>query len=139
HPGGKKVRQRRFDVMQAFEVSEVTSTLDGEYEIGRSRVEPSLIQFRALQGIERAVELHAVHALSHEAQLLALLEARWIERAPPVCIAPARNANAQVGLAATFSHAPTLRSRTAAWHILRATLPSCHSVTWRKRECRGGG
>src|SRR5690606_16681853 len=57
-------------------------------------VVPARIELRALQRIERAVDLQGVEDARCVAQLEALRQAGRVEHAAPRCVAPSRNADA---------------------------------------------
>ena len=82
-PGGEEVGQRRLDVAQPLQVGDEAAALDREDEVVGGLRPPRGVRRRALQGVERAVDLDRGQPLGGVLQLAALHAARRVEVAAP--------------------------------------------------------
>lgn len=97
-PRGEEVGERAQRIAQLEHVREVAASLHREDEIVRRLLPPRLEEFRALQRVERAVDLEAREAPRGVVQLAALRESLRIEHAAPRFVAPPRDADANRAL-----------------------------------------
>ena len=70
------------------------AALDGEDEAGRRRGVPAFVALRALQRVERPVQLDGVECARGERELVVLRQPRRVEHAAPAGVAPAGQADA---------------------------------------------
>lgn len=87
--GGVEVGERGFDVAELLHVGDEAAAFDGEEEVGWRFVAPGSVAFRALEGVEGAVDFHGVHVVGEVLEFAALGELGWVEDAAPGCVAPA--------------------------------------------------
>src|SRR5690606_3395492 len=96
HAGGEEVGERRLDVAQLLHVGDEAAALDGEEEAGRRRVVPAAEAGRALERVERAVDLDAVEPTARVLEFAAARQSGRIEAVVPAPVRPAGDADAQV-------------------------------------------
>ena len=94
---GEEVRQRQFNILKTLHVRDVLSAFDGEDEIVRRLLVPLGETFRALQGIERAVDFDRIQFAGGVGQFFAMLEFPGIEGSAPRAVGPAGDTDARVG------------------------------------------
>jgi len=129
--GGEEVRQGRLHVLQLEHVGDVARPLHGKHEARRRLTAPRRVELRALEGVERAVQLDRGEHPGRVFQLPAVRETGRVEHAPPALVAPARDADADpaaatchmVKIAAIGRVLPT--RQTPAQHT-PARLPNPH-------------
>ncbi len=93
HPRGEEVGQRLVRVLQLQHVRDETPALHREHEIGRRLALPAQKARRALQRVERAVDLDGVEPFGGIRELVRLGEPLRVERRAPRRVAPARDAD----------------------------------------------
>src|SRR6185312_16793899 len=90
----KEIGERLFDIEESPHVRDVTASFEAEYKSLRCLRVPLRVAFRALQGIEGAVDLYGREAARRVLELGALRQIRRIERPAPGRVTPTRNADA---------------------------------------------
>src|SRR5690606_2631682 len=94
HPGSEEVGERGRDVSQLLHVGDEATSLDGEFEVVGRLVAKARVHVRALQRIERAVELDGVEARRGVRELAACGQTLRVEHAAERGIAETRYSDA---------------------------------------------
>ena len=126
HAAREEVRQRRVDVDQPLHVRDEPSALDGEDEVVGRLVMPPRVRRRALEGVERAVDLDGGQPLGGVLELAPVRQTLRVEVTPPSGVRPAGDADPDL------RHRPRLASR--ARRRTHAQLSAPHSVSTRFRS-----
>jgi hypothetical protein len=99
---GEEVRERFVDVFEAAHVGDVAAAFDGEDEAGGGFVIPALPTGGALEGVEGAVDFDGVDLAGGEFEFAFLGEVFGVEGASPGGVAPAGDADSDLGHGGLF-------------------------------------